>query len=82
MRTTPTRPDYRRVAYLCPVKRESSAAYSTPSSTVTWFADVEDLREAVATLPTAPAFVEPHAAAESSTASALTDEAGPPADQS
>ena len=26
---------------------------------------VEDLREAVATLPTAPAFVEPHAAAES-----------------
>ena len=31
---------------------------------------VEDLREAVATLPTAPAFVEPHAATESPTASA------------
>src|SRR5437868_12316489 len=43
--------------------------------------DVEDLREAMATLPTAPAFVEPHAAAESSTASACADQAGPPADQ-
>src|SRR6185436_16040801 len=42
---------------------------------------VEDLREAVATLPTAPAFVEPHAATESPTASAGAEQAGPPADQ-